>query len=748
MLKRLTAVRKPFRAARRSGAVAVVALLASVGSAGVPAGAAPPFVPAWQRYVLGPSSAQVAPVAAEGRGEVANSHTLVTGKGKAATLSTVAGGTPASVVLDFGKDIAGTPYFDVTAVAGAPTLTLITGEARQFLRRPAATTVAAAAAAGETTVTVASAANLETGNTITVGTQTGTITAFDPTARTVSFGPALSSDVPVGTAVSTSPGAPASDEARGLAGVGGPDTLQPTAPGRVSGSFHGGFRFVLFTLTTPGSVSISSAHVDFQTLRATPADYRGWFLSSDDQLNRMWYSGAYTLQLNLKPAGLNGLPDARIYDGAKRDRSIWTCDMLVQAPTAISTLGSVGAEYVKSALNVILATQRADGALPGSPDFRKGTNPAGSPLFYSNNYSGCGARGVIAYYRYTGDEAYLTSVLPALRAELAYNQTFLDANSLVVSNDRDFWQATQTGEVTKYSIDYYLLLKDMAWVERKVGSAAVADDHDATAEAIKTAINTRLWNPALGAYGQSSDHLDVLVEDANALALQYGIASVERRASVLAALKTLWTPFGAIIGPGLQDPTGHVIEPFGNGMETAGRFAAGDTTGAFDLLRNTWGPMVDKDNPLYTGGLWEFKNSTGGVNRTTASLAHGWAASPTVQLTEQVLGVTPVDAGYATWNITPHPGNLTWTQGVVPTKFGDIAVRWLSAGPVFTLHAETPHGTSGTIAVPATERALVIVNGRVVCDRGRCDAYQGRIADGTAQFTVPGGRYDILVIRT
>src|SRR2546430_2208440 len=337
----------------------------------------------------------------------------------------------------------------------------------------------------------------------------------------------------------------------------------------------------------------------------------------------MWYSGAYTLQLNLKPAGLNGLPDARIYDGAKRDRSIWTCDMLIQAPTAISTLGNVGAEFVKSSLNVLLATQRADGALPGSPDFRKGTNPAGSPLFYSNNYSGCGVRGVIAYYRYTGDSAYLTSVLPALRNELAYNDTFLDANNLVVSNDRDFWQATQTGEVT---------------------------------------------------------------------------------------------------------------EPFGNGMETAGRFAAGDSAGAFDLMRRTWGPMVDKENPLYTGGLWEFKNSTGGVNRTTASLAHGWAASPTVQLTEQVLGITPVDPGYATWSIKPHPGNLTSAEGAVPTRFGDLAARWSSAGPVFTLHAETPAGTTGTIAVPATGNALVLVDGRIACGRGTCTPDNGYL-----QFTVSGG---------
>ncbi|MEV5720748.1 hypothetical protein AB0L41_43375 [Amycolatopsis mediterranei] len=110
----------------------------------------------------------------------------------------------------------------------------------------------------------------------------------------------------------------------------------------------GGFRFALLTLSSPGSVSLSALGVAFQAFRATPADHQGWFLSSDDQLNRMWYSSAYTLQLNLKAPGLNGLPDARIHDGAKRDRSIWTGDLLVQIPTLLTSLGSAGAPYVKS----------------------------------------------------------------------------------------------------------------------------------------------------------------------------------------------------------------------------------------------------------------------------------------------------------------------------------------------------------------------------------------------------------------
>jgi hypothetical protein len=157
--------------------------------------------------------------------------------------------------------------------------------------------------------------------------------------------------------------------------------------------------------------------------------------------------------------------------------------------------------------------------------------------------------------------------------------------------------------------------------------------------------------------------------------------------------------------------------------------------------------MVDEDDPLYTGALWEFKNSDGGVNRATASLAHGWAASPTVKLTEQVLGVTPVEPGYATWSIKPHAGGLAWARGSVPTRYGDIAARWSSDvdSGSFNLQAETPAGTSGTIAVPAGAEAVVVVNGHVAWDRGKSLAYQATAVDGYVQLVVPGGGYHVTV---
>ena len=381
----------------------------------------------WHKYVLGPDRTVVRPLVVEPRGAVANAEALLDSDHGIATLSTSQGGAAASVLLDFGREIGGTPYFDVASSTPGAQLSLVTGEAKQYIRQPGATTLTAAAAAGSTQVGVRSVSGLEAGHEITFGSgptlQQATITAVDGVGLTTSFSPALTQPLDAGAAVSSPAGGPASDESPGLAGVGGIDTLVPTAAGRLSGTFHGGFRYVLLTMTGPGTVELSGLRVRFQAYRATPSDYHGWFLSSDDLLNRLWYAGAYTNQMNMKPPGLNGLPDARVYDGAKRDRSIWTGDLLVQGPTLLSTLGGPGAGYLRSSFDVMLGQQRADGHIPGSPDFGKRSGPQGRPLYYSNNYSGYGARAIIDYYRYTGDRPYAKKALPALRRELAYNDT-------------------------------------------------------------------------------------------------------------------------------------------------------------------------------------------------------------------------------------------------------------------------------------------------------------------------------------
>jgi hypothetical protein len=99
------------------------------------------------------------------------------------------------------------------------------------------------------------------------------------------------------------------------------------------------------------------------------------------------------------------------------------------------------------------------------------------------------------------------------------------------------------------------------------------------------------------------------------------------------------------------------------------------------------------------------------------SLAHGWATGPTAQMSEFVLGVSPVEPGYATWMVAPRLGDLRWAKGQVPTAFGPFWLSWRQDRHGKRLRGEVaaPPGTQGEIVLPpAGEGAVVYFDGRRV----------------------------------
>jgi len=207
-----------------------------------------------------------------------------------------------------------------------------------------------------------------------------------------------------------------------------------------TGGLRGGFRFEAIELRTPGTVTLSGAGLNFRAYRATPAEYQGWFISSDDQLNRMWYAGAYTAQMDMVPVGVAScFTQPVIFDGAKRDRAIWSGDLMVSDPVALLSLGSNAAPYVTGSIDAFMNLQSANGRLTSAVGFR------GCGGFdYAVTYSNYSAMIAIQYYRYTGDTAYITELLPNLEAATVYTASRLDANGLVVTNDNDYWQTVRT----------------------------------------------------------------------------------------------------------------------------------------------------------------------------------------------------------------------------------------------------------------------------------------------------------------
>jgi hypothetical protein len=642
-------------------AVAVTVLMpANPSAAALPTW---PSNPNWQALVPAPTSDDVRPVSiVRTQGSVTNAGALVSGSGTA-TMTVPSGGQPAAIVLDFGKEVGGTPYVTVSSSTPASnTIRISTSEALRFL--------------------------------------------------------------------TNSSGAFVNDSGSQI-------NLTVTGAQRYTGSLRGGFRFAAIELRTAGTVSLSAAGLNFRAYRAGPDRYHGWFMSSDDQLNRMWYAGAYTTQMDMVPAGVAScFTQPVIFDGAKRDRAIWSGDLMITNPVAQLSLGTNSVPYVKGSIDAIMNLQASSGRLTSAVGFR------GCGAFdYAVTYSAYSAIIAVLYYRYTGDTAYITSLLPRLRNAAAYHATRLNANGLIVTNDNDYWQTTQSGEVTEYSLAYYELLQNMIWLEGKVGTAARVTEYTNKANALKTAINSRLWNANAGLYVHTNTRTNVFPLDANMNAIRLGVAAPASVPGILSYFRSRWQAHGSPItqpAPSMTDPYGHTIEPLNNTWEVMARMQADDTAGALELLRRLWGLQVDPNSGFYTGTFWEFVMSDGLPDRGFDSLAHAWGAGPTQVLTESVLGATAVNPGYSTWQVKPHQANLSWAQGQVPTASGSLSVRWAqdTAGQ-FHLQVVSPSGTSGEVWVPlasASTTSSALTAGATFLRRsGLYDVYA--VGSGTFSFS-------------
>lgn len=141
-------------------------------------------------------------------------------------------------------------------------------------------------------------------------------------------------------------------------------------------SLRGGFRYLTIFLVADASASVSlrniNLEISFQPTWPNLRAYHGYFYSSEELLDKIWYSGAYTLQTNSVPghtgranvqtnrtgwdnAAYIGPGDTVLLDGAKRDRWVWIGDMGVAVPSAFVSTGDM--DSTKNALRAIFDNQ-------------------------------------------------------------------------------------------------------------------------------------------------------------------------------------------------------------------------------------------------------------------------------------------------------------------------------------------------------------------------------------------------------
>jgi hypothetical protein len=80
---------------------------------------------------------------------------------------------------------------------------------------------------------------------------------------------------------------------------------------------------------------------------------------------------------------------------------------------------------------------------------------------------------------------------------------------------------------------------------------------------------------------------------------------------------------------------------------------------------------------------------------------HAWTSYPGYVFLKYICGIQPTSGGFATFDVRPETGGLTFAEGTVPTVKGLITTRWQkSANGQFSLSVSVPANTRASIYIP------------------------------------------------
>ncbi|KAK2603314.1 hypothetical protein N8I77_009779 [Diaporthe amygdali] len=416
-------------------------------------------------------------------------------------------------------------------------------------------------------------------------------------------------------------------------------------------------------------------------------------------------------------------PAAAMVDGSRRDRIAYTGDLDIAGGAAL--VSTHGLEYIMGTSDLFGSYQATPGFFIPTAKIQQ------APLEQKLDVNITGLIGysfnlltaVASTYMHTGNVTFAQFWAPKIQAMLdwADSQT-LDNGLFNLSNasfggDWNYYDPTQSGVVTKFNVIYAYALQECLTILADGGiDNAVYQERLAR---LRNAIDTQLW----------SDELENMTtgfsQDSNAIAILAGVNLAANHSSqaILSTLSAeLMRPAGPlafssdVIASGFQP----YISPFASAYHLRAALASNNSDAAVELLNKLWTPMADSTNANYTGCFWETLDQDGhpGLG-TTTSLCHGWAAGPSAELTQYVLGATPAKPGWAEFQVAPLTLGLRSARGKIPLVDGMVEVEWaFDSNGLLTMTVDAPMGTTGTVnlpnpmLIPARESRLT-VNGFV-----------------------------------
>ncbi|MGH7010172.1 MAG: MGH1-like glycoside hydrolase domain-containing protein, partial [Caulobacteraceae bacterium] len=397
-----------------------------------------------------------------------------------------------------------------------------------------------------------------------------------------------------------------------------------------------------------------------------PARTLGRFSSSDPMLDRLWSLGAYTLRQCMHDSW---------EDCPSREQRQWLGDVAVENLVGWAAFGPQVAPLTANFLLQAAESQRPDGL---TQMFAPGDHRINGLLIPDWTLQWILVAG--DHYDHSGDLATIRTIFPSILKALAWFEPLIAPSGLAA--DIPYWRFIdwaglgREGEASAINAELAGAFRVASRLAGALGWPSEAERLAARSEVIGAAIQRRCWDERRGVFVDVVDPVtgerQVRVsQHANAAIALWTQAPPERIARALDRIsqseRLVFTAAPPIA------PTGETLDPQED-VVLANTFFShfvylalarhGRWADAVKLMRERFGPMLERGATT----LWE-------SFAPTASLCHGFSATPTYQLSRHVLGVRPDSPGFSRLSFGPDLADLSHAEGVVPVSAGDVEVH-------------------------------------------------------------------------
>ncbi|NDW12230.1 alpha-rhamnosidase [Bacteroides sp. 214] len=390
------------------------------------------------------------------------------------------------------------------------------------------------------------------------------------------------------------------------------------------------------------TVTIEKVTMHYEYL---PVDYRGTFRCNDEELNRIWEIGAYTMHLTTREFFI---------DGIKRDRWVWSGDAIQSY--LMNYYLFFDSESVKRTIWLL-----------------RGKDPVTSHSNTIMDYTFYWFLSIYDYYMYTGDKHFVAQIYPRMQTMMEYVLGRTNKEGMVegLSGDWVFvdWAdgyLDKKGELAFEQVLFCKSLETMALCAKLVDNKAEEQKYNQLADSLRSKLLPAFWNESKQALVHNrvdGEQSEAVTRYANMFSVFFGYLDETKKEKIKQSVL-------------LNDDILKITTPYMRFYELEALCAMGEQTEVMKEMKAYWGGMLKEGATSF----WEKYNpEESGVKHLAMygrpygkSLCHAWGASPIYLLGKYYVGIRPVKEGYKEFAIQPVLGGLEWMESNVPTPNGDI----------------------------------------------------------------------------